>query len=169
MHEDFDEFAVAAWPRLRHAAWLLTGHDQDAEDLASAALAKTFAAWRRVRSEQPYAYARRCVLNAQIDRVRRRRNRVELVTDVVPDIAESGVGGGSAQSDRIADRDQLAALLGTLSVRERQIVVLRYYFDSSEAEVAEELGISVGTVKSTASRALARLRVENGSGLEVHS
>lgn len=162
MHDDFDEFAVLAWPRLRHAAWLLTGHDQDAEDLASGALAKTYAAWRRVRDDQPYAYARRCVLNAQIDRIRRRRGRTEVLTEVLPDL-------GVIQADRVVDRDQLAALLGILSARERQIVVLRYYFDSSEAEVAAELGISVGTVKSTASRALARMRVGNGSGLEVLS
>ena len=160
MHEDFDEFAVAAWPRLRQAAWLLTGHDQDAEDLASAALAKTFAVWRRVRDDQPYAYARRCVVNAQIDRVRRRRTKSEVVTDALPD-------AGVEPPDRIGDRVQLAELLGTLSPRERQVVVLRYYFDQSESEVATELGVSVGTVKSTASRALARMRVSTDNNQEV--
>jgi RNA polymerase sigma-70 factor (sigma-E family) len=151
MRTDFEEFAVVAWPRLRHAAWLLTGHDQDAEDLASTALAKTYAAWRRVRAGEPYAYARRCLVNAQIDRMRRSRGR-EIVSESPPERAEV------TSSDPAADRDQLAALLVRLSERERRVVVLRYYFDRSESEVAAELGVSVGTVKSTASRALAKLR-----------
>jgi RNA polymerase sigma-70 factor (sigma-E family) len=151
MRSDFEEFAAAAWPRLRHAAWLLTGHDHDAEDLASTALARTYAAWRRARHGDPYAYARRCLVNAQIDRYRRSRGR-EVVSESVPEVV------GPVAPDRAADREQLAALLAELSDRERQVVVLRYYFDRAEAEVAAELGVSVGTVKSTASRALAKLR-----------
>lgn len=149
---DFDDFAVAAWPRLRQAGWLLTGHDHDAEDLASLALAKTYSVWRRVRTGDPYAYARRCLVNAQIDRIRRARGR-EVVTDLPP---EQPV---TQHLDGHADRAELAGLLSRLSERERRIVVLRYYFDRTEAEVAAELGVSVGTIKSTASRALAKLRV----------
>jgi RNA polymerase sigma-70 factor (sigma-E family) len=155
-HDDFEEFARGSWPRLRQAAWLLTGHDQDAEDLASAALAKTYSVWRRVRSGDPYAYARRCVVNAQIDRFRRGRRR-EVVTDQVPEAQLVQRLDGSA------DREQLASLLLSLTERERRIVVLRYYFDRSEAEVAAELDIAVGTVKSTASRALAKLRVAHST------
>ena len=151
-HHDFEDFVRESWPRLRQAAWLLTGHDQDAEDLASSALAKTYAVWRRVRSNDPYAYARRCLVNAQIDRLRRSRGR-EVVTDEVP---ERHV---VQRLDGSADREELALLLMSLSDRERRIVVLRYYFDRSEAEVAAELDIAVGTVKSTASRALAKMRV----------
>jgi RNA polymerase sigma-70 factor (sigma-E family) len=155
-HADFEEFARGSWPRLRQAAWLLTGHDQDAEDLASAALAKTYSVWRRVRSGDPYAYARRCVVNAQIDRFRRGRRR-EVVTDQVPEAQLVQRLDGSA------DREQLASLLLSLTERERRIVVLRYYFDRSEAEVAAELDIAVGTVKSTASRALAKMRVAHST------
>jgi RNA polymerase sigma-70 factor (sigma-E family) len=155
-HDDFEEFARGSWPRLRQAAWLLTGHDQDAEDLASAALAKTYSVWRRVRSGDPYAYARRCVVNAQIDRFRRGRRR-EVVTDQVPEAQLVQRLDGSA------DREQLASLLLSLTERERRIVVLRYYFDRSEAEVAAELDIAVGTVKSTASRALAKMRVAHST------
>jgi RNA polymerase sigma-70 factor (sigma-E family) len=151
-HHDFEDFARAAWPRLRQAAWLLTGHDHDAEDLASSALAKTYAVWRRVRSGDPYAYARRCLVNAQIDRHRRGRGR-ELITDQVPEQQVSQWLEGSA------DREELGQLLSRLTDRERRIVVLRYYFDRSEAEVAAELAVAVGTVKSTASRALAKMRV----------
>jgi RNA polymerase sigma-70 factor (sigma-E family) len=149
--DDFAEFARATWPRLRHAAWLLTGHAQDAEDLASLALARTFARWRRLRRDDPYAYARRCLVNAQIDRVRRSRGR-ELLTDAPPDRTTTH---DLDASDR---RRELATLLAVLSERERRIVVLRYYLDVSEAQVATELGVSVGTVKSTSSRALAKLR-----------
>ncbi len=149
---EFDEFASAAWSRLRQAGWLLTGNDHDAEDLASLALSKTYAVWHRVRTGDPYAYARRCLVNAQIDRVRRGRGR-EVVTELPP---EQPV---TQHLDGHADRAELAELLARLSERERRIVVLRYYFDRSEAEVAAELGVSVGTVKSTASRALAKLRV----------
>jgi RNA polymerase sigma-70 factor (sigma-E family) len=151
VHDDFDEFAGAAWPRLRHAAWLLTGHDQDAEDLASTALAKTYAVWRRVSSTDPYAYARRCLVNSRIDAARRNRGR-ELVTDAPPERHEHQELGGAG------DRQELAAMLLLLTDRERRIVVLRYYFDRSEADVAAELGVSTGTVKSTASRALAKMR-----------
>jgi RNA polymerase sigma-70 factor (sigma-E family) len=154
MRDEFEEFAVAAWPRLRHAGWLLTGHDHDAEDLASTALARTYASWRRIRGGDPYAYARRCLVNAQIDRVRRSRGR-EVVSDTVP---ERPTPNGEGVTE---DRAQLAQLLAILSDRERRVVVLRYYFDRSEAQVAAELDVSVGTVKSTASRALAKLRVSD--------
>jgi RNA polymerase sigma-70 factor (sigma-E family) len=150
--DDFADFARATWPRLRHAAWLLTGHAQDAEDLASLALSRTYAKWRRIRRDDPYAYARRTLVNAQIDRVRRHRGR-ELLTDAPPETAVA------PDLERSAQRRDLAALLALLSERERRVVVLRYYLDVSEAQVASELGVSVGTVKSTASRALAKLRV----------
>ena len=149
--DEFAQFAHASWPRLRHAAWLLSGHDQDAEDLASLALAKTYAAWRRIRRDDPYAYARRCLVNAQIDRVRRHRGR-EVLTDAPPEQSTT------PDLERAGQRRELADLLARLSDKERRVVVLRYYLDASEAQVAAELGVSVGTVKSTASRALAKLR-----------
>ena len=156
--DDFAEFARAAWPRLRHAAWLLTGHTQDAEDLASLALARTFARWRRLLNDDPYAYARRCLVNAQIDRVRRSRGR-ELLTDAPPEVPVS------PDLDRSGQRRELAELLARLSDKERRVVVLRYYLDVPEAQVATELGVSVGTVKSTASRALAKLRAPRPTDL----
>jgi RNA polymerase sigma-70 factor (sigma-E family) len=160
-NDGFDEFAAAAWPRLRRSAYLLTGDHHLAEDLAQTALARTFAHWRRVRRDDALAYARKVVVNANIDRLRRRRT-VE-------------VGGGSAEHalDRMADRedvvraasdrDQAVRLLAVLTDRERRVVVLRHYFDLSEADVATELGIAAGTVKSTLSRALAKLRVSDDS------
>ncbi len=147
--DGFDEFALAAWPRLRWAGYLLTGDHHLAEDLAQAALVRTYAAWSRVTRGDAHAYARRVLVNLNIDRLRRRRPEVELGQAVEP-VAPP------ATSD---DRDEVVRLLATLTERERRIVVLRHYFDLSEAQVAAELEISRGTVKSTLSRALAKLRV----------
>lgn len=147
--DGFDEFALAAWPRLRWAGYLLTGDHHLAEDLAQAALVRTYAAWPRVTRGDAHAYARRVLVNLNIDRLRRRRPEVELGQAAEPVVPPS-------TSD---DRDQVVRLLAGLTERERRIVVLRHYFDLPEAEVAAELGISRGTVKSTLSRALAKLRV----------
>ncbi len=150
---DFDEFAVAAWPRLRRSAYLLTGDHHLAEDLAQTALARTYASWRRVRRADALAYARRTLVNLNIDRIRRRR------------ITEVGDGPIALLPDRRLphgtsdDRDEIVRMLGGLTERERRVVVLRHYFDLSEAQVAAELGIARGTVKSTLARALAKLRV----------
>lgn len=148
----FDEFAAIAWPRLRRIGFLLTGDHHLAEDLAQAALVRTYASWRRVRRDDASAYSRRVLLNLNIDRLRRRR--VVEVGDAPIDVVP--VAGG--ESD-VADRDQIVRLLAGLTERERRVVVLRHYCDLSEADVAHELGIAPGTVKSSLSRALSKLRV----------
>ena len=73
--DEFDEFAAAAWPRLRRSAFLLTGDHHLAEDLAQTALARTYASWRRVRRADALAYARKVLVNANIDRLRRRHGQ----------------------------------------------------------------------------------------------
>jgi RNA polymerase sigma-70 factor (sigma-E family) len=155
--QDFDEFAAAAWPRLRRSAYLLTGDHHLAEDLAQTALVRTYAHWRRVRRADALAYARKVLVNANIDRHRRRR-MVEVGD------GEHGVDLGQVADrpdDRPDQRDEAVALLRTLTDKERRVVVLRHYFDLSEAEVARELDIAPGTVKSTLSRALGKLRVSS--------
>lgn len=149
--EAFDEFATTAWPRLHRIGYLLTGDHHLAEDLAQAALVRTYSSWSRVRTGDAPAYARRVLLNLNIDRLRRKRI-VEVgdgALDVVP-------APGNAS---VEDRDQVVRLLAGLTERERRVVVLRHYCDLSEAAVAAELGIAPGTVKSALSRALAKLRV----------
>lgn len=156
---EFDEFAIAAWPRLCRAARMLTDDPYEAEDLTQTALARTYAAWRRVRRDDAYAYARRVLVNATIDRHRRRRWREVGLSDVdeqhpAPDEAVT-----------VEWRDEVIRLLSRLTQRERAILVLRYYFGLSVGEVAGELRTSTGTVKSTASRALAKLRVIHGESM----
>ncbi len=144
---EFEEFVTAAWPRLRRAAYLLCHDTHEAEDLVQTVLASSYAHWGQVRRDNAFAYVRRALVNAYIDT--RRRRPVPVPTDpdrtVPPDHS-------------VEDRSELTELLAPLSPRERSIIVLRYYLDAPEAEVAERLGVSTGTVKSTASRALARLR-----------
>jgi RNA polymerase sigma-70 factor (sigma-E family) len=144
----FEEFVTAAWPRLRRAAYLLSHDTHEAEDLVQTALVSCYARWSRVRRDNEYSYVHRALVNAYIDTTRRRRP-----------VPVDDVGSGSVSPDHSADdRSELTELLAPLSPRERSIIVWRYYLDAPEAEVAEHLGVSAGTVKSTASRALARLR-----------
>lgn len=148
LDQDFEEFVAAAWPRLRRAAYLLCQDSHEADDLVQSALTSTYARWGKVRNADAYAYVRRAVVNAYLDTLRRRRP-VPVARDLDSSVpADLGIEERSALSD----------LLAPLSPRERTIIVWRYYFDAPEAEVARRLGISTGTVKSTASRALSRLR-----------
>lgn len=146
--EEFEEFVVSAWPRLRRASYLLCHDSHEADDLVQTALTSAYARWHKVRRDDAYAYVRRALVNAYIDTTRRRRP-VPVATD--PDRAV-------APDHSVEERSELTDLLAPLSPRERSIIVWRYYLDAPEAEVAEQLGVSPGTVKSTASRALARLR-----------
>lgn len=145
---DFEQFVVDAWPRLRRAAYLLCHNGHEADDLVQAALASTYARWRTVRKADAYAYVRRAVVNAYLDGLRRRH----------PVPVEHDPDHPVPADHSVEARSELTELLAPLSPRERTIIVWRYYFDAPEAEVAERLGISTGTVKSTASRALARVR-----------
>lgn len=155
--DDFAAFAAAAAAPLARTAWLLTGSVADTEDLVQEALLRTYLAWRRARIDDPLAYARRVLVNRHVDRWRRARREVAawLRHGTEPEATPATVV--SRDTD---DRDQAVRLLQRLTPRERAIVVLRHYADLSEAQVARELGVSVGTVKSTASRALARMRAE---------
>ncbi|NHC13226.1 SigE family RNA polymerase sigma factor [Motilibacter deserti] len=153
---EFADFVRSASPGLLQAAWLLTGEREAARDLVQTALLKTYAAWRRVRADDAYAYTRRVLVNAHVDRWRRRPWR-EAPSEQLPDLSPAPDATGTIDS-RLA----LAQALGVLTRRERAVVVLRYYADLSEAQVADDLGISRGTVKSTASKALAKLRVSPG-------
>jgi RNA polymerase sigma-70 factor (sigma-E family) len=150
--EEFVEFATASSARLQHVAYLLTGNRHEAEDVAQSALVRTYAAWQRVRRRDAYAYARAVLANLVTDQWRRPLR--EYATEVLP---EGPVPRDLA--DDVTRRRWLIGALDVLSVRERAVIVLRHYLDLSEADVAAELNLSVGTVKSLNSRGLAKLRV----------
>lgn len=149
---EFREFVAARSAALYRSAYLLTGQREAAEDLLQGVLAKVARRWSGIR-ESPEAYTRRVLYHDQVSRWRRRSWDREVVTDRVDD--RPAAGDHSATTDL---RVSLAAALRRLTARQRSVVVLRYVEDLSEKEVATVLDISVGTVRSTAHRALARLR-----------
>lgn len=149
---EFAAFMASAAPALARTAWLLCGDAHQADELVQQALVRTYLAWDRAREREPLAYARRVLANQRVSTWRRRRREVLAATDRLPD---RGVDGGQDVHD---DRDQLVRALALLTPRQRRVVVLRHLEGLTEREVADDLGISVGTVKSTASRALRTLR-----------
>lgn len=151
---EFTTFVERHQQDLLRTAWLLVGDAHRAEELTQQALVRTYGAWSRARSGDPLAYARRVLVNLRVDAWRRRRREVLVPPEDLPDSAS----GAPSTADRNADRDQLVRALALLSPRQRRVVVLRHFLGLSEADVALDLGVSVGTVKSTSSRALARLR-----------
>lgn len=160
---DFTAFAQANTPALYRIAYLLCGDQHRAQDLVQLALERTFKAWKKVGDGDPFAYARRVLSTARIDTWRRTRR--EVLTD--DPTSSTRVRSAPASDAQLAERDRLVRALMSLSVKQRRVVVLRYLLDRSESDTAAELGISTGTVKSTASRALARLRtlvVSDGEG-----
>jgi RNA polymerase sigma-70 factor (sigma-E family) len=149
---EFREYVAGRWTWLVQAAVLLTGDAGHAEDLAQTALVRVFSSWSRVRgAENMDAYTMRILINQNKNRFRRRRV-VEDLTAVPPE------RGGGDPTSRVDQRAGLLAALASLPKRQREVVVLRYWEDYSEAQTAQILGCSVGTVKSQASKALAKLR-----------
>jgi RNA polymerase sigma-70 factor (sigma-E family) len=155
---EFTEFMLGSWARLFRLGYALTGDPGLAEDVVQTALARACAAWPRVsRAGNPESYVRQIVINASRDRVRRRRV-AEVLTATVPDIGP----GSDGEMGSLEHRPALLAALMSLPQGQRAAIVLRYWLDMSESDTAVALGCSAGTVKSQASRALARLRLDPG-------
>lgn len=146
---EFTEFVNSASLYLTRTAYLLCGNEDTAHDLVQEALVRTYAAWWRVRPEDARAYARRVLVNLNVDRYRR--------PVAPPTEARDRIDPADAEI-RVDDRDELRRMLATIAPQQRQVIVLRYFDDLSEAEAAECLGISRGSVKSSCSRGLAALR-----------
>ena len=163
--EDFVALVSARWGSLYRFAWLLTGVDQTAEDVLQYALEKCYLKWGHIqRMDAPEAYIRRVVANTAISASRRSFLRHEVGREDLPEFAAESFEDGSDS------RSLLWPLICALPWRQRAVVVLRFYQDLTEKQVAEELGCSIGTVKSQGHDAMQALRRGLGawaSGEEV--
>ena len=151
---EFETFVAASTDSLMQTAYLIVGDLQDAEDLVQETLVKVAGRWHRVRRmEHQVAYARRILVNRALDDAgRRTRRRRELTGEALPDRSED-----ADEPSAFDAHDELVTALAALPPRQRTAIVLRYFLDLPEAEVAAAMKCSLGTVKSTASRGLARL------------
>lgn len=150
---EFRAFFVAESERLRRLAIFLTGEPERAADLAQETLVRTYRHWGRIQGDSPGPYARRILVNLVRSQHRRRlleRRHLESAAppaDAVP-----------AQAERVADWLRISGALATLPPVRRAVVVLRFYEDLTEPEIARILDRPLGTVKSDLHRALAKLR-----------
>jgi RNA polymerase sigma-70 factor (sigma-E family) len=155
---DFAAFVATRSAALLSFAHVLTGDRYDAEDVVQTALAATALGWHRLRSkDNPEGYVRRAIVTTHLNR-QRRRPWLERSTGEVPEPTGPGTGGAGPAADDLDERDEMWRVLATLPPRQRAVLVLRYYEDLSEADIADVLGCSRGTVKSQAAKALDRLR-----------
>ena len=149
----FEEFVVVRGQALQRFGYALTGDWALAEDLLQTALARAYPRWSRIRRDDPEAYVRKIMVNTWSSWWRRRW-RGEVPAEQLPEVA------GPDEVAGVDSRQALRAALAQLPPRQRAVVVLRYHQDLPEAQVAALLGISVGTVKSQAAKALATLRAQ---------
>jgi RNA polymerase sigma-70 factor (sigma-E family) len=162
-HAEFEQFFARHHRELARLAFLLSGDASSAEDLTAEALLAAWERWSTIQTvDQPFAYVRRILVNMAASRVRRlgvERRRAVLLA--------AGVLESSSGADPGVTVDVRAALL-RLPLRRRACVVLRHAFDLSEAEVAETLGIAIGTVKSQTFKGMAQLQdILDASGKEA--
>ncbi|MFD9508260.1 SigE family RNA polymerase sigma factor [Streptomyces mirabilis] len=151
---EFAPYAIAAWPRLVRTAHLLTGDLHEAEDLVRTTLARVRACWRRIPRDDVDFYVRRSLVRTHLGRTRR-RPAARLLTPLLPERARRALPNPAGPVGR---RDALGRALAALPARRRAVVVLRHWEGLDEAEIAQLLGCSAGTVKAHARRGLAALR-----------
>ena len=152
--EEFARYVRARQHQLLRAAYLVCGDAHLAEDLVQGALAKLASRWERLRHENPDAYVRRILYRDAVSSWRRtRRESLSSLPDLPAGVPERD------RAPETASRVDLQRALAHLTAKQRAVVVLRFFEDRSEADTAEVLGVSVGTVKSQTHAALARLRV----------
>jgi RNA polymerase sigma-70 factor (sigma-E family) len=150
--QEFLEFVRASGRYLLRTAVLLCGDPVRAEELVQATYERTYRSWRVARDGNPQAYARRVLVNLRVDGWRRTRREVVVDPGALPEQA------GPDNTGAVVARNAVVQALARLPLAQRRVVVLRHLLDLTETEVAHELGISVGTVKSHHARGIARLR-----------
>jgi RNA polymerase sigma-70 factor (sigma-E family) len=157
---EFDQFVAESVDGLLREAYLVVWDFAAAEDLVQECLLQVARRWPRVRAmEHPRAYARKVLFNLALDEGgRRTRHHAELHRTAAAHIEAHPDDGSARIFGRVEASADLLGALGELPPRQRAALVLRYFEDLSEVQVAEIMGCSVGTVKSTTSRALERLR-----------
>ena len=157
MPESFEEYVTARGPSLLRLAYVLCGDHHLAEDIVQEVLARMHDRWRRVdHADHPDAYVRRAVVREYLS-WRRRRSSREIA------LAEPPSPGAHGPEARVAARDEMWRLLAGLSRAQRVVLVLRFYEDLPDDEIAAVLGCSPATVRVHASRGLSRLRATNPS------
>ncbi|MFB7086179.1 SigE family RNA polymerase sigma factor [Streptomyces sp. NPDC056296] len=162
-YPSFSSYVRARQPVLLRTARSLTANPSDAEDLLQTALTKTYVAWERIEDHRALdGYVRRALLNTRTSQWRKRKVD-EFACDELPE--PEPVPAGDDPAERQALHDAMWRAIMKLPARQRAMVVLRYYEDLSEAQTAEVLGVSVGTVKSAVSRALGKLREDPELGI----
>jgi RNA polymerase sigma-70 factor (sigma-E family) len=154
LEAEFSAFVAARSHSLFRSALALTGHRQQAEDLLQTVLARGARHWQRIRDRQPEAYLRKALYREQVSWWRRRRRGREVGVEYLAELAVT-----ADRTDRIDLGLVVRQALDRLAPRHRAVLVLRYLEDRGDAEIAEILGCTESTVRSQASRALARLRV----------
>ena len=150
--QEFLAFVGASGRYLLRTAVLLCGDPIRAEELVQATYERTYRSWRVARDGDPQAYARRVLVNLRVDGWRRTRREVVVDPGALPEQAAPDNTGA------VIARNAVVQALTRLPLAQRRVVVLRHLLDLTEPEVALELGISVGTVKSHHARGIARLR-----------
>ncbi|MFJ3922340.1 SigE family RNA polymerase sigma factor [Streptomyces sp. NPDC090022] len=155
LYPSFSAYVRTRGTVLMRTARSLTADPCDAEDLLQTALTKTYVAWDRIQDQRALdGYVRRALVNTRTSQWRKRKVD-EFACDELPEVANPPV---TDPAEAQALRDAMWRAVARLPERQRAMVVLRYYEDMSEAQTAELLGVSVGTVKSAVSRALGKLR-----------
>ena len=159
---DFDRFVAETAEPLLRSAYLITWDFAEAEDLVQECLFKVARRWSRVKKMQwPVAYARTVLVHLALDEGKRRSQRRSELGPEATELLEAHHDDAAMRIlGRVEMNTDLLGVLRELPTRQRAALVLRYFDDLSEAEVADVMGCSVGTVKSTTSRALGRLRRE---------
>lgn len=147
----YEEYVATRWATLYRTAYLMTGNHADAEDVVQTALVKVYAAWSKVTAaDAPESYVRRILTNTFLSSRRPLRVTRERLVDQLPETSVTPAGS--------EDRLSIWPHVASLPPKQRAVVVLRYYEDLSEQQIADALGCSTGTVKSNASLALKSLK-----------
>ncbi len=151
--QDVAEYVRGRYPQLLRRAYLLTGDRGAAEDLVQDVLGRSWQRLERGGVHDVDAYLNRALVNAAVSRWRHRSRIRELPWRAPPEPASA-----PDRADELAERDRMWRALQSAPPRQRAVLVLRYYEDLPEREVAALLGVSVGTVRSQNAKGLARLR-----------